>query len=76
MNILRRIWEVWKRFGELISNLVGRVILTIFYFTVFLPFGLAIRFFGDPLAIRPGQAARWVDREADQLSLESARKPY
>jgi hypothetical protein len=76
MNFLRRFWKVWKHFGELISNLVGRIILTIFYFTIFLPFGLLIRFLGDPLAIKPGKGAQWVNREVDDQTMESARKPY
>lgn len=76
MNFLRQVWKVWKRFGELLSNLVGRIILTVFYFTVFLPFGLLIRFFGDPLAMKPGKPANWGNREADDVTMESARKPY
>ena len=76
MNFLRQFWKVWKRLGQLISDLVARVVLTVFYFTLFLPFGLLIRFLGDPLAIKPGNQARWVDRKADELTIEGARKPY
>jgi hypothetical protein len=45
------IWNAWKKVGEFIGNLVGRVFLMLFYITVVLPFGLALRLFGDPLRI-------------------------
>ena len=43
MTFLRRFWEGWKRFGQAIGDFLARVILSIFYFAIFLPFGLGTR---------------------------------
>src|SRR6185503_9025048 len=51
MEALRKVWEAWKRFGQFIGDQLGRVVLTIFYFTLFMPFALGVRFFSDPLAL-------------------------
>lgn len=74
MEILRRIWAMWLRFGHFMGDLVGRLVLTIFYFTVFLPFGLGVRLFGDPLEIRNQKKARWHERSTTDLTLDDARR--
>ncbi|MGH2537039.1 MAG: hypothetical protein ACRDHL_06575 [Candidatus Promineifilaceae bacterium] len=62
MNTLRNIWHYWKRFGLFMGNLIGRVILTIFYFTLFVPFGLGVRLFSDRLGMKPGAPRGWLAR--------------
>ena len=75
MEILRKFWEGWKRFGHFMGDLVGRVVLSIFYFTVFSPFGLGTRLFGDPLAIKPTEKQpQWLERKTKDLTLEDARR--
>jgi hypothetical protein len=73
MQLLRQVWELWKRFGLFIGNLFGRIILTLFYFIIVLPFGLGVRFFGDPLAIKHSQAT-WRPRETTDRDLDDARR--
>lgn len=51
MKLLRRAWEGWKRFGKKVGDLQARVLLTVFYFVILAPFGLAIRG-ADPLGLR------------------------
>ncbi len=72
--MLRRIWEGWKAIGRLIGNLVARIVLTLFYFTVFVPFGLGSRLFGDHLGIKSSPARYWRDRETAEGSIESSRR--
>lgn len=75
MAFLRRFWEGWKRFGQVIGDFFARVLLTIFYFTIFLPFGLGTRLFGDPLAIKEStKTPKWQERETKDLTLEDARR--
>jgi hypothetical protein len=75
MVFLRRFWEAWKRFGHFMGDLVGRVVLTLFYFTIFVPFGLGTRLFGDPLAIKEAaKTPQWLKRETKDLTLEDARR--
>ena len=71
--MLNNLWQRWKRFARIIGDFIGRIILTLFYFTLFLPFGLGMRFFGDPLAIRLEYSARWIERATSDLSIDDAR---
>ena len=76
MESLRKIWHAWKRIGQFMGDLLGRLVLTIFYFTLFMPFGLGVRLFGDPLAIRPQVRAKWVERTTHDLTLEDSRRLF
>jgi hypothetical protein len=51
MKVLRSAWEAWKRFGKKVGDLQARILLTLFYFIVLTPFGLAMRV-ADPLGLR------------------------
>jgi hypothetical protein len=73
MQLLQQAWELWKRFGLFMGNLFGRVILTLFYFTVYLPFGLGVRLFGDPLKIK-GARPTWQERTTAGDDLDQARR--
>lgn len=74
LSFLRKFWKVWKRFGQFIGDIVGRVVLTIFYFTIFLPFGLGVRLFGDHLDTKRKIDPSWRKRTADEATLEQARR--
>jgi hypothetical protein len=74
MTILRSIWNSWKKFGKFVGDIIGRLFLTIFYFTIFAPFGLGVRLFGDPLAIKKNQPVRWIKRTTRDLSLMDGRR--
>jgi hypothetical protein len=76
MEVLRKVWEAWKRFGQFMGDLIGRLVLTIFYFTLFMPFGLGVRLFGDPLSLRSSSSAKWVDRKTHDLTLEDSRRLF
>jgi len=74
METIRKIWEVWKRVGRFIGDVIGRVVLTIFYFTLLLPFGIGVRLVGDPLEIRPGIKPEWLNRTTRDQKLDDARR--
>jgi hypothetical protein len=74
MSTLRRIWEAWKKFGQMIGDFIGRFILTLFYFTIFVPFGLGVRLLADPLAIKGEKASHWIRRETQDRELGDARR--
>lgn len=76
MAILGKIWQTWKRIGQTIGDTVARVILTLFYFTLFMPFGLGVRFFGDPLTIRPRGRPKWLERTIHDPTLEESRRLF
>ncbi len=74
MGWLKKAWATWKRVGRFIGDFIGRVVLTVFYFTVLAPFGIAVRLFADPLAIKPGRRIQWVERATRDLALDDARR--
>jgi hypothetical protein len=74
MIILRSFWNSWKKFGKFVGDIIGRLFLTIFYFTIFAPFGLGVRLFGDPLAIKKNHPVRWIKRTTRDLSLIDGRR--
>jgi hypothetical protein len=76
MKTLQKAWETWKRVGQYIGDQIGRVVLTLFYFTIFMPFGLGVRLFADPLAIRPLSRAKWLERKTHDLTLEDSRRLF
>ena len=76
METLRKGWQAWKRIGRFIGDQIGRVVLTVFYFTLFMPFGLGVRFLGDPLAIRSRGGSKWLERATHDQTLEDTRRLY
>jgi hypothetical protein len=74
MSALRRLWHTWKRVGQAIGDFIARVILVLFYFTIYLPFGLIVRFAWDPLRMKPVHRAQWLARTTTDHTLEDARR--
>lgn len=67
------IWKYWKKFGEFLGNIIGRVFLMLFYVTVALPFGIGVRLFGDPLEIKGwGKQPTWKDRTSPEPTIEAS----
>jgi hypothetical protein len=65
----------WKRFSLLtaiLGEFQGRFIITAFYFTIFVPFGLGSRIFSDPLHRK--DAPHWRERQPVPADLESAQQ--
>ena len=59
MKILKALWRGWMRFAEFFGNFMSRFIMTVMYFTLFLPVGVIFRLFGDPLNIRRPSGSNW-----------------
>jgi hypothetical protein len=72
MKIIQKIWAGWKRVGWIFGDFVGRLVLTLLYFTLVLPFGLITRLGRDPLTLREGQPPYWVEREPLEGTLDEA----
>lgn len=76
VSMLRRLWEIWKRFGLLVGDLVARVMLTVFYVVLFGPVGIGVRLFADPLRIKAEQSSRWSSRPETEHSREQAGRLF
>lgn len=75
MNLLRTIWRKWRAFGKLMGDFVARIFMTVFYFTIAIPFGLGMRLFKDPLHLKSRQSG-WLPRKDSDDTIESARRLY
>lgn len=74
----RRLWEGWKRIARKIGDFNARVILTIFYFILLMPFALLIKLLTDPLEIKKKAHKGWHVREekGDIPPLERAERQF
>jgi len=75
MKTLKRIWAAWKQIAQKIGNFQARVLLTVIYSILILPFGLAVRLFSDPLRIKRRPEA-WLDHGDDPSTMEWARRQW
>jgi len=74
MNLLRRVWNLWVPIGHFIGNWIARTVLTIFYFTILLPYGLGVRFLSNPLSIKKPLRVSWSERTPVGTDLEKCRR--
>ncbi len=73
LDFLKRAWAGWKKIAHKIGNFQARVLLTVFYGVLVLPFGLAARLFSDPLRIKKAPV-QWLDHPDEAYDLDWARK--
>ena len=76
MEVLRRIWRAWKRVGQFIGDWIARIVLTVFYFTIFSLFGLGIRLLSDPLTIKRKNGLLWLKRRTRDTNFDEARRLF
>ncbi len=69
-------WPQWKEFGHFLGDWLGRIVLTIFYFTVFVPFGIGVRLFSDPLHIKTQPDEQWRPRTTGDQKLEDVTRQF
>ena len=70
---LKIFWKAWTRLAHKIGNFQARVLLTILYMFLVLPFGVLVRLFSDPLRIKH-PPAHWLDHPQDVHDFEWAGK--
>jgi len=75
MKFLKLVWKKWRAFGQVMGDFVARIFMTIFYFTVAVPFGIGVRLFKDPLRLKSRDAA-WLERKEREETIETARRLY
>lgn len=76
MKLLKKIWDGWQAFGRFMGNMVARVALSIFYYTVFVPFALGVRLASDPLQLKPRPGSLWRPRSTGDQALEDVERQY
>ena len=78
LPVHKRLWKWWVPRAHRIGNFQARLILTIFYFTMFMPLAILVRLFTDPLRIKPKTEKGWIDRNNEPVDdlLARARKQF
>ena len=71
--MLKRAWQAWTGIAHAIANFQARLLLTIFYAVLVLPFGIASRLFSDPLRIKR-RPTRWLDHPEETYDLPWAKR--
>ncbi|RMF00101.1 MAG: hypothetical protein D6768_13570 [Chloroflexi bacterium] len=74
--LVENVWRHWKEFGHFLGDWLARVVLTIFYFTVLVPFGLGVRLFADPLHIKSTPAEQWRPRTTGDQNFDEVLRQY
>ena len=74
--MLNKIWKTWRRVGQAIGDFIGRLVLTLFYFTLFMPFGLGVRLWADPLDIKSRYQIGWLNRSTRDSDINNIRRLF
>lgn len=72
-RLLGRLWNIWLPVGQFIGDWIARIVLTLFYFTILLPYGIGVRLLSDPLGIKKPLNVSWSERKTVEPSLEKYR---
>lgn len=75
MEFLKKVWAGWTKFVMLVGTVLAWIILTTFYFTVFVPFGALQTLLGDRLDTKnKDRKPTWLERKTTDLTLEDGRR--
>ena len=70
---LKYLWEAWKVVARGIGYFQARVLLTVLYAVLVLPFGVIVRLFSDPLRIKK-RPTRWLEHPDEANDMQWAGK--
>jgi hypothetical protein len=76
VGIVRAPGSAWSARLHDIGNFQSRALLTVFYFTVFVPFAVITRVFRDPLRLKPQTGTGWQPWDERESGLDGARQQY
>lgn len=68
-----KISDRWKKVGHAIGNFQARVLLTVIYYVLVLPFGMMVRLFSDSMHMKK-RPDKWFDHPALPNTLDEARR--
>lgn len=71
--MLKRVWQAWKRVAHTVGTFQARVLLTIFYAVLVLPFGIFARLFSDSLRIKR-RPTQWLEHPGETHDLRWAKR--
>lgn len=75
--MLKKLWQKWMAFSTAFGNFMSRLILSVLYFSIVLPWGIGVRLFSDRLDIKktPRDGA-WKSLPRTEDSLKEFRQQF
>jgi hypothetical protein len=70
---LKKFWQAFSAFAKRLGNFQARILLTVIYAILVLPFGVMVRLFADPLRIKKRPTA-WLDYPDEAVNLQWAKR--
>ena len=74
--MINKVWSKWKKFGRVMGDFFARNILTLFFFTIALPFGLIMRITQDSLNLKPKEKTNWTPNPNHGQTIDEARRLF
>jgi hypothetical protein len=70
-------WSRWRELSQKAADVQARVLLTVFYFTLMVPFGVVFGLLKDPLRIKSRPSGTyWVERKPVSETLADAQRQF
>jgi hypothetical protein len=70
-------WSRWRELSQKAADVQARVLLTVFYFTLMIPFGVVFGLLKDPLRIKSRPSGTyWVERKPVSETLADAQRQF
>jgi len=72
-EVLSTLWKAWTRLAHKVGDFQARILLTLVYAVLMLPFGVLVRLFADPLHFKK-RPSQWFDRAPEVRDMHWAQK--
>ena len=73
----KRLWEGWKKLIHVVGAFQSRLLLSLFYFVIVMPYALIAKWTSDPLRLkRPVDDSNWVPWHDRPANFSEASKQY
>lgn len=73
---LRPVFRVWMRFAEVLGWINTRIILGLIFYVLFVPFGLVMRLFKDPMNRKMDQDSDSYRAKSNSPRSENLERPF
>ncbi len=70
--MIKRLWEKWKYFAEVLGNFQTKIIFSLLYYILVLPFGIVSNYFNDFLDVRG--FPKWTSVEDNSSTLKKLKE--
>ncbi|HPG31236.1 MAG TPA: hypothetical protein PKY81_08920 [bacterium] len=77
MNLLKKLWELWKKFGEILGHIMSRILLSLIYIFFITPISVFYKTLNKQFfRFNNNYDTYWVERKNIEPTLENYRKQY